>query len=164
MTSLLDHFHEVLQYDRWANDLALESIESVPADRRSGKAWDRLRALVPHNLIAKRVWRWRILEQAYESPATWFPALTIDETRALIADVEPQWGEFLGSLTDEDLERSVSYRTTDGAAHSGLIRQLVNHVFNHATYHRGQVARLVIEHGGRRIDTDYFLAPPCRKN
>lgn len=162
MTTLLDHFRELLAYDRWANDLALRSIDSIPADRRSGKAYDRLRALVPHNLIARRVWRWRIRGDAYENPTTWFPALTEEETRAIIAEVEPEWDDFLASLTDADLGRTVEFRTSDGTPHTGVIRHLLTHVFNHATYHRGQIARLVTEHGGRRADTDFFLFLPGR--
>lgn len=157
MTTLLDHYRELLAYDVWANERALTSIESIPADRRSGPAYERLTALIPHNLIARRVWRWRILEQPYENPRSWFPPMSVAETRLLAKEVDTEWAQFLPTLTFADLERSHSYKTSDGTPHTRIIRRSLTHVFNHGTYHRGQVARLVTDHGGTRADTDFML-------
>ncbi len=152
---LLAHFAELLAYDRWANERAIASIESVPQDRRTGKAYERLTALVPHNLIARRVWIRRMRSEPYEMPRAWFPPMTPPETRAMAREVDAEWDAFLPSVTDADLERVVVYRTSDGVERRGVFRRLLTHVFNHGTYHRGQIARLVTEHAGTRADTDF---------
>lgn len=157
MTDLLTHYREMLDYDIWANAQSLASIETIPAERRSGPAYDRLTALIPHNLIARRVWRWRILEQPYENPPAWFPPMSVEQTRALMAEVDEQWKQFLPTLSAADLDRSHSYKTSEGTPHTRIIRRSLTHVFNHGTYHRGQVARLVTEHGGTRAGTDFML-------
>ena len=159
MTTFLDHYRELLVYEKWANQKALDSIETIPVDRRSGAAYERLLALVPHNLIARRVWRWRILEQPYENPKSWFPSVSVAEARALAIEVDAEWDAFLPTITLEMIERTHSYKTSDGTPHTRLIRRSLTHVFNHSTYHRGQVARLVTEHGGERAATDFMLAP-----
>lgn len=160
MTTLLAHFHEMLAYDRWANERSLVSIESIPESRRTGPAYDRLTALVPHNLIARRVWRWRIRGDAYENPKAWFPPMSPQATRELARQVDAEWEGFLDSFGPADLERVVQYRTSDGSPHAKKIRIALAHVFNHGTYHRGQIARLVTDHGGTRAETDYPIMFP----
>lgn len=157
MTTLLDHYRELLSYDTWANERCLNAIDTIPSDRRAGAAYDRLLALIPHNLIARRVWRWRILEQHYDNPSAWFPPMSTHDARALQREVDAEWASFFPSLTLTDLERSHSYKTSDGTPHTRLIRRSLTHVFNHGTYHRGQIARLVTEHGGERPSTDFML-------
>lgn len=156
--SLLSHFHDLLRYDQWANERVLASLDTIPVDRRHGPAYDRLMGLLPHNLIARRVWRWRILGQAHENPKDWFPPMSVADTRALAAEVDREWGPYLASLKESDLGREITYRTSDGAQRTRRLDILLTHVFNHATYHRGQIARLVTEHGGERAATDYPLA------
>lgn len=159
MTTLLDHFRELLVYEKWANQRSLDAIETIPAERRSGAAYERLTALIPHNLIARRVWRWRILEQPYENPAAWFPPMSVADTRALARDVDAEWDAFLPTISAAMLEGTHSYKTSDGTPHTRLVRRSLTHVFNHSTYHRGQVARLVTDHGGTRPVTDFMMAP-----
>lgn len=152
---LLAHFQEMLDYDRWANERAIVSIESIPAERRSGPAYDRLTALVPHNLLARRIWRRRLRADPVEPPKSWFPPTSPSDTRALAAEVDREWEGFLAEILRGDAERVIVYRTSDGVERRGRVRRLLTHVFNHATYHRGQVARLVTEHGGTRAETDF---------
>jgi len=156
--SLLSHFHELFQYEQWANERTLVSLDSVPADRRHGPAYDRLMGLLPHNLIARRVWRWRILGEPHEKPADWFPKMSVADTRALAVEVDRDWEPFLGSIKESDLTRLITFRTSDGTQRTRRLDHLITHVFNHATYHRGQIARLVTEHGGERAVTDFMMA------
>lgn len=156
--TLLDHFNDLFRYERWANERVLASLDTIPADRRHGEAYERLMSLLPHNLIVRRVWRWRIRHEAFESPANWFPPMTVEQTRALAAEADGEWGPYLDALTDADLSREITYRTSDGTQRTRRLDILLTHVFNHATYHRGQIARLVTEHGGQRAVTDYPLS------
>ncbi|MDX2115584.1 MAG: DinB family protein [Planctomycetota bacterium] len=157
MTTLLTHYAELLAYDSWANERCLAAIETVPTDRRTGAAWERLTALVPHNLVVKRIWRWRILEQAHEKPASWFPPMSVEAARAMAREVDAEWAAFFPTLTAADMERSHSFKTSDGTPMTRLVRRTLTHLFNHGTYHRGQIARLVTEHGGERPATDFML-------
>jgi uncharacterized damage-inducible protein DinB len=42
------------------------------------------------------------------------------------------------SLTDEQLEATIEYRTTNGSAQQQKLRGGLAHLFNHQTHHRGQ--------------------------
>ncbi len=155
--SMLDHFRGLLAYETWANAAAIASLETVPAPNRAGPAWDRACRLLPHNQLARRIWLNRIRGEAYESPTEWFPPMTPEQTRTACATVDAAWADFLGALADAgQLEREVRYTSSEGTGYVSLVREILAHVFNHSTYHRGQVARLVKECGGMQASTDHI--------
>ncbi|MDX2132205.1 MAG: DinB family protein [Planctomycetota bacterium] len=154
---LIGHFRRMLAYEAWANELAVASIESVPQANRRGEAWERLVGLLPHVALARQVWMWRIRRTPYQNPLDWFPGLTPQETRARLAEVDASWGAYIAGLREEDLEQECLYTSSEGVTYVSTVGEILTHVLNHSTYHRGQVARLVRECGGQRASTDFIL-------
>ena len=60
-------------------------------------------------------------------------------------------------LTESELRRVASYTNTQGQPHEGVVADVLTHVVNHASYHRGQIAVLVREAGGRPAVTDFIF-------
>jgi len=56
-----------------------------------------------------------------------------------------------------NLDETVSYVTSNGQAFSNSIRDLLFHVINHSTYHRGQIATEFRQRGIDPLATDYIL-------
>jgi uncharacterized damage-inducible protein DinB len=154
MPATLAHYAHLLAYDTWANERAIASLESIPQASRTGDVYARAMGLVPHVLLARRVWLWRIRGEAYERVPDWFPMTSAAETRAMATEVDAAWQGFLAGLTLADLDREVGYTASSGDSFVSTIGEILDHVFNHGTYHRGQIARLVTELGGSRAETD----------
>ena len=157
MGTLLGHYKRLLAYDIWATKVTLDALETIPEGSRSGADYDRLMGLTPHNLTALRIWRLRILGTPYESPKDWFAKMTVGETAAYAAEVHAVWGQFLDSLSEDGLGRVYDFKTSDGTPRRANVADSITHAFNHATYHRGQIARIVHQLGGKRPSTDFFL-------
>ncbi len=153
---LVTHFQELLAYEVWANDRAMAAIQSVPTDARTKPPSVRATQLLPHITLARTIWLLRIQGEPYENPTDWFPSWPLDETRRQLVTVDAQWRAFLASLTDPDLARTISYTSSEGIRYESSVRHICTHVFNHSTYHRGQIARLVHESGGQRPSTDFI--------
>ena len=69
---------------------------------------------------------------------------TIDTVTSRWATYEEQLRRFLGSLTDADLTRSVTYTIPPlGMSGEGRVGDLLHHAAVHNTHHRGQVALLL---------------------
>jgi uncharacterized damage-inducible protein DinB len=154
--NMLAHFQSMLGYESWANERAIASLESVPVERAHGESWDRARGLVMHNLLARRVWLWRIEGTAYDNPKDWFAPMSPAQLRAFALEVDHAWRVFLDQATQTELDRVVRYRSSEGQGYTSSVANICTHVFNHSTYHRGQIARIVHELGGKRAATDHI--------
>lgn len=153
----VDHFRGLMAYESWATEQAIASIESVPESGRGSAAFDRALRLIPHVQLARAVWLYRVKGAPYENPTDWFPRMDPSDMRTLSAQVDDRWRGFLAPLTEPDLDRECTYTSSEGVGYASLLADVLSHVFNHSTYHRGQVARLVAECGGQRAATDRII-------
>ena len=60
-------------------------------------------------------------------------------------------------LTDSDLGRVFTYRTTEGEPFQSLIADMLTQLYGHSLYHRGQIAMLVRIVGGQPAMTDFIF-------
>ncbi len=68
-------------------------------------------------------------------------AIAFDDLPALQAARETEDDrilQFVEELTDADLDQEWSYQTLDGTPHRQPLHEILAHVFNHQTHHRGQ--------------------------
>ncbi|MBL9030173.1 MAG: DinB family protein [Phycisphaerae bacterium] len=156
------------EFDRWGNRLALASIKScegvlLSQASRIGAAVDdvyeryaRALAVMGHILWAQRRWLWRMGE--CEPPPEVMPVKEwpVSRLEQEATDLDGLWARFLEGITDEDLAEPVRYLGSDGQAYQDTVADIVTHVLMHGTYHRGQVAMLVKQCGGRPAETDFI--------
>lgn len=154
--TLREYFLTLLTAETQANDRTLDSLASVPAIQQTSEAYQRALGVMAHVMIAKRVWMLRIRGEAWKVD-DWFPAQAIDQTRKDAADLDAIWRGYLNDLPDGAFDRAVTYRMSDGTEAESKVADIVAHVFNHATYHRGQIARIVHQLGGTRAATDLII-------
>jgi uncharacterized damage-inducible protein DinB len=62
--------------------------------------------------------------------------------------------EFVSSLTEENISAVVTYKTTEGKQFSYPLWQMMQHVVNHSSYHRGQIVTMLRQLGIRPVGTD----------
>jgi uncharacterized damage-inducible protein DinB len=138
---------DLYEYHRWANrrlyDVAAALGEDV-CGRDVGKqfSYPTLTRMFGHLYGADRVWlsRWKGTSPT-SLPGAEFPTL---------AAVRPRWDEleaeqraFVDALTDTDLARTIEYKNTEGKAFRLPLGPLLQHVANHATHHRSEIATMV---------------------
>lgn len=166
-----DDIQFLFEYDRWANDRTLQAASALTADeftRDLGGAFASVRDTLVHILGAE--WIWLYFWTAYRDDPTPGAALLADARAsrnvqfnpALFpghADVAAKWAElrsqqldFLNSLSDEQVAMMVPHRNT----HVPLVQQM-QHLANHSTYHRGQVALMMRQLHAEPIATDFHI-------
>jgi uncharacterized damage-inducible protein DinB len=158
---MLTEIRELYEYNRWANRRVLEvtaklSAENFSKDLRN--SFPSIRQTLVHVLSAEWIWmtRWKGSSPG-GIPESWnlssHPAL-----RTEWQNVENEQAEFVSTLTEEKLLATVAYRTTLGESYSNPLWQLMRHVVNHSTYHRGQITTMLRQLGADAIGTDliYF--------
>lgn len=158
--SRLDEIQELFEYNRWANERILDAVSNLSEDeftRDLGSSFASIRDSLVHVLAADWIWlsRWNGVSPS-ELPVGWKES-GFGELRERMEEVEAGRSEFLGKLDEGDLDRVVSYRTTAGAPHRSRVSQMLRHVVNHSTYHRGQVVTMLRQLGSEAPSTDLIL-------
>lgn len=153
---------ELFDYAAWATARMLGAIERLPPDRAqatAGGSFSSIAATLAHMVGAEWLWLRRWLGEAPTSLPEWLqaPAPIVSDLAIHLAAIEADRERFLVGLTDDDLDRTLSYRTLDGRSFSLPLGKLLRHVVNHSTYHRGQVATLLRQAGEVPPSADFAL-------
>ena len=119
-------------YNAWADAVLvarLRRIERTPA----------MEGVLAHLAVAGEVWLAR-MDGAPPPPELW-PALPFEEAVARLAAVDARLGEA------RDPDGRFRYRNSTGAEFENGVEETIAHVLNHATYHRGEIAGLMLAAG-----------------
>jgi uncharacterized damage-inducible protein DinB len=150
----IEEVTELFGYGSWATMRMFAAAEALTPEQQTAvvaSSFPSIRATLAHIVGAESFWlsQW----MAASVPSTPLATLTIAELRGQLETVEAQRASFLASLTSVDLDRMVSYSGI-GEAFSLPLGQLMRHVVNHSTYHRGQLATQFRQLGYAPPNTD----------
>ncbi len=148
---------ELFDYGSWANARVLAAVEALPeeqVDATAASSFSSIRATAAHIVATEWIWMRRWLGDRPAVAPEWAGGAPLGELRAHLASVERERAAYLDRLTDRDLEAPISYRGLDGQAFSLPLGKLMQHVVNHGTYHRGQLATQFRQLGYAAPSTD----------
>ena len=147
-------------YNSWANHRTLDSCAGLSLEqftRDLGSSFRSVRDTLAHIYGAEWIWleRWHgRIPKALPSPAD-FP--DFDSVRSRWAQHEANLDAFIASLTPSELDRIIKYKNTQGAPFEGPLWPMLQHVVNHGSYHRGQIATLLRQLGAKPVSTDLIV-------
>jgi uncharacterized damage-inducible protein DinB len=136
------HFEQFAAYNRWANRRLYDEAAKLPDDARKrdvGVFFRSLHGTLNHLLVADYVWMRRLTGDGPQ-PERLNQILHEDFTalRTARETEDARILDFVGTLSDEDLEGDFAYATLGGTPHRQQRRAVLAHLFNHQTHHRGQ--------------------------
>jgi len=146
----LDELRTLLDYHYWARDRVLAAASELTPEqltRDMGNSFRSVRDTLVHIYSAEWNWyqRWRgssptamLVPEDYPDIPTLAAAWVSHEARVR---------HFVDALGDEGLEQWCDYRTMNGQAGTSTYAQMIRHVVNHASYHRGQVTTMLRQLG-----------------
>jgi len=136
-------FVRLVDYCDWANHRFLDAVAPLDAEafaRDMKGSHGGIRGTLVHTYGAEWVWQQRFCG---DSPSALPGEDQIQDVAALRerwAALEAERRAWLEALPPEAGERVIEYRTFKGDAFTGRLLALFQHVTNHGSYHRGQVA------------------------
>lgn len=154
--SMLDEFRELFAFDRWANQRVLDAAAGLTQEELSrdlGSSFPSVLATLAHILGGEWIWlqRWKGVSPTQGPP---WDLSTLPALRERWAEHEADQSAFVDALTPESLEAECAYLTLAGEAYANPLRELLRHLVNHSTYHRGQVVTLLRQLGHAAPSTD----------
>jgi uncharacterized damage-inducible protein DinB len=158
----LELIRGIWDYHWWGNRKLFDETATLgeeTARKELGQHWSfpTLRGMLAHIYGADRIWlaRWK-----GESPTKLYG----DADFVSLADLRTSWNAleaeqraFVSSLGTADLKRTLDYKATDGKPFAQPLWQLLQHVVNHATHHRSEIAAMVTMTKGSPPLTDMVL-------
>lgn len=151
---------ELLSYNTWANGRMLEVVSQLDAEqfsRELGGSYPSLQATLTHMLWAEWLWleRWQD-----HSPMELFQPSEFaspDSLKVRWQSVQAGQRAFVTSLTQDRLHRVGRYTNRKGETWEYVLWRQIQHLFNHSTYHRGQVTNMLRLLGTRPGSTDFLV-------
>jgi uncharacterized damage-inducible protein DinB len=156
----LIEIQRLYDYNSWANERVLDSLRPIGPDvfaSNKQASHGSIRGIIAHIAAAEWIWleRWKGSSPVGLLPESEFETLEIATQRLRKIDRDLQ--EFTSQLTQADIDGSRPYTTTEGKAYSNVLSDMLVHLANHSSYHRGQIATLLRQLGVVPQSTDFIL-------
>jgi uncharacterized damage-inducible protein DinB len=148
----LQDLQTLLDYHYWARDRLLEALAALTPEqftRDMGSSFRSIRDTAAHTYSAEWAWysRWTGTSPEALLPADQFPDIVSLRT-AWIAQ-ERKTRAFLDSLGEDGISRVIDYRMLNGTPGSSVFSHMLQHLVNHASYHRGQITTMLRQMGAQ---------------
>lgn len=146
----LAYLQTLLDYHYWARDIVLDAVTDIPREKFTqpvDSSFKSLRDTVAHIYAADFVWFQRWVGRAPQGLIAYdrFPDPT--SIRTAWKDLETETRQFVTNLGEDGINKRFDYNLLSGAADTAPFWEMLVHVVNHASYHRGQVTTLMRQLG-----------------
>ena len=146
----LQDLQTLVDFHYWARDRVLDAADALTPDqltRDLGSSFKSVRDTLVHLYAAERAWcsRWQGTSPTAFIPADLFP--DVATLRGKWRELEAEVRGVLAKLGEDGIARVMDYKMLNGDPRQSVFWQRLQHVVNHASYHRGQVTTMMRQLG-----------------
>jgi uncharacterized damage-inducible protein DinB len=141
------YFLKLYAYNYWSNKRVLGAIQEQNVTD------SKILQLMGHVLAAQYLWLHRIKGLPAPDVKLW-GEYTLIKLLEMAEDVGNQWIDFVEST--DNFDRELTYRNYTNDPYTNNVEDIMIHLVNHSSYHRGQVAMLLRQKGYEPINTDFI--------
>ena len=163
--TMKDLLSQMAAYNIWANQKLLDLILALPEEKQKQdlpSSFKSLYTTIFHMWDAESIWWQRMkLHERIIRPSDNANSSMKDVAHGLLQQNQ-QWQEWVNTSTEPILDHVFQYYNQKKESFKQPIFQMLLHVFNHGTYHRGQLVNMLRQLGSEKIpETDFIVW--CRK-
>ncbi|WP_409252333.1 DinB family protein [Bacillus sp. SCS-153A] len=150
----MEKISQLFHYHVWATDKLLAYIEKEVPDTFSVQiesVFPSIRETFQHQYEVDCLWYGRMnnsYQNDLEKPSS--PG----DYRLAFQSLHQAMNRFIAE--SRDLTSMVSYRTSEGEEFKNRVEDLLQHLVNHGTYHRGNIGAMLRQQGSPGCSTDYI--------
>ncbi|MES2005449.1 MAG: DinB family protein [Bacteroidota bacterium] len=149
------------RYEKWANKIMLDVILQLSEQQQHQEiksSFPSIHKTCLHIWDASSIWWQRVHGQEHMVVPSLHSHPTIKEIADGLLQQNMQWIEWVQGVDDGMLEKIFPYKTMKGDAFQQPVKDILLHLNNHGTYHRGQLVTMLRQVGVEKIpQTDYIL-------
>lgn len=153
------------QYHKWANDRIFEHLKELPEEiynQQIKSVFSSLQEVLIHIYQADGMWlsvmsgddfsqTMKILKQQKEKSS----GQPLDQMNRLYKEMNQSYEVFLHE--HDDLDKLMKIQHPKYGELETSVTEMVKHIVNHGTYHRGNIAAMVRQQGHAGVSTDYIF-------
>ena len=154
---LIRHYYA---YNAWANNRLLDiagELDDPELRGSQGASFESILGNMAHIAAAQVNWleRWQGGVNRVSTVELAEGMSSLADLREVFDRSHKELGDFIPGLTDERLDEPIVYKDSRGQQNRLPFWQLLLHVANHGTYHRGEVAMALSALGRSPGDLDF---------
>jgi uncharacterized damage-inducible protein DinB len=153
----IEDFRLLYDFNAWANQRTLEACAALTPERFTRdlrSSFGSVRDTLAHIHGAQWIWleRWHGRTPSALPSAADFP--DFETTQRRFTEIDRNLVDYAASLNADDIQRVIEFKTLAGTPYAQPLWQMLQHLANHSTYHRGQVTTLLRQLGAKATSTD----------
>lgn len=137
---------KLYQYNAWANRRVIGCLE------RQAVTDEKILSIFAHCVAANFIWYNRFMGLPKSDYKLWDGNYSVADLKNMVEEAAQLWLEFIES--SHSFDRVLKYHNYVGDYYENNMQDIMIHLVNHGSYHRGQVAVLLRERGYEPINTD----------
>ncbi len=141
---------QLIDYHYWARDRLLDAVGGLSTEQFTEEmvsSFPSVRDTLVHAYSSEWAWYSRWVGRSPGAPLSPSGFPDLPTLRRAWVEHESAVRAFVGDLGEAGSGRVIDYRLFNGQAGSSTLAEMVRHVVNHASYHRGQVVTMLRQLG-----------------
>lgn len=154
------YFIKLTSYNLWANQLITSFIKEAgdnAFDLIQSGSFPTIRGTLDHISGAEKIWLLRLQGTSLnEWPSSEAEGNMTERCNQLIS-VSESFAGFTKEADDNFFNEILSYKNLKGDSFTGNVSDILAHVMNHSTFHRGQIVNLLRGAGFTNLKSTDFI-------
>ena len=140
------YFIKLTRYNLWANQLITSFIKEAGEaafDLNQSGSFPTIRGTLDHISGAEKIWLLRLQGTSLSEWPSGASAGNMNERCAQLTSVSEDFARFTEEADEGFFNEILAYQNLKGDSFTGNVTDILAHVMNHSTFHRGQIVNLL---------------------
>lgn len=159
--AMKDQLTKYIRYNIWANQRVCDFVKNNLSEEQLNKeiisSFQSVKKTLFHLWDAEVIW----LQRLHGKSLSYFPSKdfkgSMEEGINSLLDNSKAFSDLIASKENSFFETSIKYRNTKGVEFETKASDVIMHIMNHSTFHRGQIITMFRQLGFTELfSTDYI--------
>ena len=153
------YFIELADFNIWATDIFCSMLQQISDEQwmqKVASSFDTIQETALHTISAEKAWLQRFKKEKVEWLQFSYKG-SKEEYIKLWKQTSANLKSFISAFDENELTTILHYKRLNGEEKSTPFYIMFAHVFNHSTYHRGQLVTMLRQVGFTKIQSTDFI-------
>ncbi|MDP4282933.1 MAG: DinB family protein [Bacteroidota bacterium] len=153
-------FIQYAAYNLWANKILLDKLAIIPPEilfKETGSSFGTIYKTIVHLMNVESIWWQRMkLQEHVQLPGNETDTDFSEFSKKWLS-ISKEWSDWANEASENKMTFVFSYQNTRKEYFKQPVYEVLLHLFNHQTFHRGQIITLLRQNGIDKIPATDFI-------